>query len=51
MSKLEDLIWRTTIGGDLKSKKSSPEQIKRRMQNSLPWRVSRWLSRVLRGKK
>lgn len=32
-------------------RRSSPEAIRRRMENSLPWSLSRWLSNLWRQKK
>ena len=33
-----------------KKKKNDPESVRRRLQNSLPWALSRWFSRVILGK-
>ena len=33
-----------------KKRKADPESVRRRLQNSLPWALSRWFSRVILGK-
>lgn len=33
-----------------KKRKNDPESVRRRLQNSLPWALSRWFSRVILGK-
>ena len=33
-----------------KNRKNDHESVRRRLENSLPWSLSRWLSRIIRGK-
>jgi len=33
-----------------KKRKNDPESVRKRLQNSLPWALSRWFSRVILGK-
>ncbi|NYT08812.1 MAG: hypothetical protein GKC09_02565 [Methanosarcinales archaeon] len=39
-----------TMSTQKKKKKNDPESVRRRLQNSLPWALSRWFSRVILGK-
>jgi hypothetical protein len=39
------------MGKRSKKEKSSQEQIKKRMENSLPWSLSRWFAKLLGRKK
>jgi len=34
-----------------KCRKNSEEEIRRRLKNSLPWSLSRWVARVLKKKR
>lgn len=33
-----------------KKRKNDPESVRRRLENSLPWALSRWFSRVILGR-
>jgi len=38
------------MSAQAKKRKNDPESVRRRLENSLPWSLSRWFSRVIRGK-
>jgi hypothetical protein len=39
------------MGDKSKRSKDSPEKMRKRLENSLPWSLSRWFSNLLRKKK